>query len=69
MDTLHRLSLVRRLMEYRKAVSRDQPERRCREYLMLIDLLLADQREAAAVFLRLHLRNAFRDKASIDKAA
>lgn len=68
MDALRRLNRVRRLMEYRKAVDRDQAERRCREHLMLIDLLLADQREAAADFLRLHLRNAVREKGTGNKA-
>ena len=66
-DALHRLNRVRRLMEYRKAIDRDQAERRCREHLTLIDLLLSDQREAAADFLRLHLRNALREKATGDK--
>ena len=69
LDALRRLNRVRRLMEYRKAVDRDQAERRCREHLTLIDLLLADQREAAADFLRLHLRNALREKAAIEKSA
>ncbi|PRY04533.1 GntR family transcriptional regulator [Paraburkholderia sp. BL25I1N1] len=62
LDGLRRLDRLRRLMEYRKAVDRDQAERRCREHLTLIDLLLADQREAAADFLKLHLRNAAREK-------
>ena len=53
--------------EYRKAIDRDQAERRCREHLTLIDLLLSDQREAAADFLRLHLRNALREKNSNEK--
>lgn len=53
---------LRRLMEYRKAVDRDQAERRCREHLTLIDMLLAGQQAAAADFLRLHLRNAVREK-------
>ncbi|BEP64412.1 GntR family transcriptional regulator (plasmid) [Variovorax sp. V213] len=63
-DSLRRLNRVRRLMEYRKAVDRDQAERRCREHLTLIDLLLTGQREAAADFMRLHLRDAAREKAS-----
>lgn len=67
LDALRRLNRVRRLMEYRKAVDRDQAERRCREHLTLIDLLLSDQREAAADFLRLHLRNALRDKAASER--
>ncbi|MGU7770473.1 GntR family transcriptional regulator [Burkholderia sp. MR1-5-21] len=62
LDGLRRLDRLRRLMEYRKAVDRDQAERRCREHLTLIDLLLADQREAAADFMKLHLHNAVREK-------
>ena len=62
LDSLRRLNRVRRLIEYRKAVDRDQAHRRCVEHLKLIDLLLADQREAAADFIRLHLREAAREK-------
>ncbi|MBN3724529.1 GntR family transcriptional regulator [Burkholderia sp. Ac-20379] len=62
LDGLRRLDRLRRLMEYRKAVDRDQAERRCREHLTLIDLLLSDQREAAADFMKLHLHNAVREK-------
>ncbi|WP_321853954.1 GntR family transcriptional regulator [Paraburkholderia tropica] len=64
LDGLRRLDRLRRLMEYRKAVDRDQAERRCREHLTLIDLLLSDQREAAADFMKLHLHNAVREKTS-----
>lgn len=62
LDGLRRLDRLRRLMEYRKAVDRDQAERRCREHLTLIDLLITDQREAAADFMKLHLHNAVREK-------
>jgi DNA-binding GntR family transcriptional regulator len=62
LDSLKRLNCVRRLMEYRKAVDRQQALRRCEEHLVLIDLLLADDREAAADFMRLHLRDASREK-------
>ncbi|WP_439687788.1 GntR family transcriptional regulator [Cupriavidus oxalaticus] len=62
LEGLRRLDRLRRLMEYRKAVDRDQAERRCREHLTLIDMLLAGQQEAAADFMRLHLRNAVREK-------
>ena len=62
LEGLRRLDRLRRLMEYRKAVDRDQAERRCREHLTLIDLLLGGQKEAAADFMRLHLRNAVREK-------
>jgi len=64
LDGLRRLDRLRRLMEYRKAVDRDQAERRCREHLTLIDLLITDQREAAADFMKLHLHNAVREKTS-----
>jgi DNA-binding GntR family transcriptional regulator len=64
LDGLRRLDRLRRLMEYRKAVDRDQAERRCREHVTLIDLLLTDQREAAADFMKLHLHNAVREKTS-----
>ncbi|UEP33025.1 hypothetical protein [Burkholderia sp. B21-007] len=49
-------------MAYRKAVARDQAKRRCREHVTLLDLLLADQREAAADFMKLHVHNAIREK-------
>ena len=62
-DSLKRLNRLRRLMEYRKTVDRVGAARRCKEHLTLIDLLLTDQREAAADFMRLHLRDAAREKA------
>lgn len=64
LDSLRRLNRVRRLIEYRKAVDRNQAHRRCVEHLQLIDLLLADQRDTAADFIRLHLRQAALEKAS-----
>ena len=62
MDALRRVNRLRRLMEYRKAVDRPSASRRCKEHLVLIDLLLSEQREAAADFMRLHLRDAAREK-------
>ena len=62
-DALKRVNRLRRLMEYRKAVDRQASARRCKEHLTLIDLLLTGQREAAADFMRLHLRDAAREKA------
>ncbi len=67
-DALKRLNRLRRLMEYRKAVNRTAALRRCKEHLTLIDLLLADQREAAADFMRLHLRDAAREKSTANHA-
>lgn len=61
-DALKRLNRLRRLMEYRKVVDREATARRCKEHLTLIDLLLSGQREAAADFMRLHLRDAAREK-------
>lgn len=62
-DALKRVNRLRRLMEYHKAVNRASAMQRCKEHLTLIDLLLSDQREAAADFMRLHLRDAAREKA------
>jgi len=65
-DTLARINRLRRLMEYRKVVDIRVVSRRSREHVTLIDLLLEGHREAAADFMRLHLRNAAREKASND---
>jgi DNA-binding GntR family transcriptional regulator len=62
-DGLKRVNRLRRLMEYRKNVDRAASARRCKEHLTLIDLLLSGQRDAAADFMRLHLRDAAREKA------
>lgn len=62
-DSLRRVNSLRRLMEYRKNVDRLAAVRRCKEHLTLIELLLTGQREAAADFMRLHLRDAAREKA------
>lgn len=62
-ESLKRINRLRRLMEYRKAVNREAAARRCKEHKTLIDLLLSGQRETAADFIRLHLRDAAREKA------
>lgn len=64
LESLKRINRLRRLMEYRKAVDRDAAARRCREHKVLIELLLNGQREAAADFIRLHLRDAAREKSA-----
>jgi len=69
LEALRRLNRLRRLMEYGKAVDRTAAATRCKEHLTLIDLLLADQREAAADFMRLHLRDAAREKSARASAA
>lgn len=63
-DSLKRLNSLRRLMEYRKSFNREAAARRCREHLTLIDLLLTGQLDAAADFIRLHLRDAAREKSA-----
>lgn len=63
LESLKRINRLRRLMEYRKAVNREAAARRCREHKTLIELLLSGQRDAAADFIRLHLRDAAREKA------
>lgn len=62
LESLKRLNSLRRLMEYRKSVDREASARRCREHLALIELLLNGQQEAAADFIKLHLRDAARAK-------
>lgn len=63
-ESLKRINRLRRLMEYKKVVDRAAAARRCREHKVLIDLLLNGQREAACDFIRLHLRDAAREKSS-----
>lgn len=62
LDSLKRLNRVRRLMEYTKAVDRDQALRRCKEHLVLIGLLLEGAREEASDYMRIHLSDASREK-------
>ena len=62
LESLKRINRLRRLMEYRKAVDRVSAARRCKEHKTLIELLLSGQRDAAADFIRLHLRDAAREK-------
>lgn len=64
LESLRRINRLRRLMEYGKNVNRVAAAQRCKEHLTLIDLLLAGQREAAADFMRLHLRDAAREKSA-----
>lgn len=65
LDSLRRINRVRRLMEYRKAVDRQQALRRCEEHLVLIDLLLAARLEEASEMMRTHLRDAAREKRAV----
>ncbi|OFA05398.1 fatty acid metabolism regulator protein [Duganella phyllosphaerae] len=67
-DALTRLNSLRRLMEYRKSFDRAAAARRCREHLVLIDLLLDGQQEAAADFISRHLRDAANEKSARSEA-
>lgn len=62
LESLKRINRLRRLMEYRKAVDREAAARRCREHVALIEVLLRGRRKSAADFLRVHLREAAREK-------
>jgi len=64
LDSLKRLNRVRRLMEYTKAVDREQAMRRCKEHLVLIGLLLEGALETASDYMRMHLSDASREKQS-----
>lgn len=64
LESLKRINRLRRLMEYKKVVDRDAAARRCKEHKVLIELLLNGQREAATDFIRLHLRDAAREKSA-----
>jgi DNA-binding GntR family transcriptional regulator len=64
-DALKRLNRVRRLMEYRKSVDRDQAFRRCQEHLALIELILGGRHQEAAVVMRRHLSCALKEKGSL----
>lgn len=63
-ESLKRINRLRRLMEYKKVVDREAAARRCKEHKVLIELLLNGQREAACDFIRLHLRDAAREKST-----
>lgn len=67
-DSLRRLNRIRRLMEYQKAVDREQTLRRCKEHLQLIDFLLAGKIQEAAAFMTVHLTTAAREKQNLLQA-
>ncbi|WP_127091111.1 GntR family transcriptional regulator [Aquabacter cavernae] len=54
-DSLKRVDRLRRLIEYKQSLDRQYAAVRCSEHVQLIDLLLAERREDAAVFMRRHL--------------
>jgi len=54
-DALIRLNRLRRLMEHRQKLNRDDALERCREHIAIIDLLLEDRREEASALMHRHL--------------
>ncbi len=61
-DGLSRLNRLRRLIEYRRIDDLEGWLKRAREHIQLIDLLLADKRQAAAAFMRRHLESGITEK-------
>jgi DNA-binding GntR family transcriptional regulator len=61
-DGLSRLNRLRRLIEYRRIDDLESWLKRAREHIDLIDLLLADKRQAAAEFMRRHLESGITEK-------
>lgn len=58
LDAVKRVNRLRRLIEYRVTLDRSRLPDQSREHLMLLDLLEAGQREAAAVFMHRHILGA-----------
>jgi DNA-binding GntR family transcriptional regulator len=54
-DALARVDALRRLIEYRRSLRRERAVVRCREHVVLADLLLAGDVHAAAALMRDHL--------------
>ena len=54
-DSLRRITRLRRLMEYGNDVDRDAHAAFCREHIVIIDLLIEGRLQQAADALRLHL--------------
>lgn len=61
-ESLKRLNKVRRLIEYRQALDRERAVVRCKEHVILIDLLLEGDREKASKFMHQHLSSLSRVK-------
>lgn len=54
-ESLRRVNRLRRLIEYRVVVDRDLARLRCAEHVEILDLILADKRDAAADLMHRHL--------------
>jgi DNA-binding GntR family transcriptional regulator len=58
LESLRTINQMRRVVEYGTRLDRSRLHQQCREHLMLIDLLLKDERMEASHFLRQHLNGA-----------
>lgn len=54
-DALRRVNRLRRLIEYRQTVDREQARVRCAEHVRMLDLILDGRREQAAELMHRHL--------------
>lgn len=54
-EALRRVNRLRRLIEYRVVIDRELARLRCAEHVEILDLILAEQREAAANLMHRHL--------------
>ncbi|NVO12416.1 MAG: GntR family transcriptional regulator [Rhodoplanes sp.] len=61
-DALKRVDTLRRLIEYKQSLDRKNAVVRCREHVVLVDLLLANNREEASALMRRHLDSVGREK-------
>jgi DNA-binding GntR family transcriptional regulator len=62
---LRRIDRLRRLIEYRRSLSRDRAIIRCREHVEIADLVLAGRRAEAAEHIRRHLSTVGVEKVSV----
>lgn len=63
-DALQRVDNLRRLIEYRRSLARNRAIIRCREHVVIADLLLTDDPDAAAEYMRVHLSTVSKEKVS-----
>jgi DNA-binding GntR family transcriptional regulator len=61
-EALARVDNLRRLVEYRRSLARDRAIIRCREHVVIADLLLTDDLAAAAEYMQVHLKTVGREK-------
>ena len=54
-DALRRVNRLRRLIDYRQTVDREQARARCAEHVRMLELILSDRREEAAELMHRHL--------------